>query len=101
MAERTLTVSSLSKTFSFTGWRIGWVIAPPDLTRAVRLAHQFVLDCSATPLQAGAACALALDEGYFARLGADYAAKRDYLAAALREAGLEAPLPEGGFFVMA
>lgn len=101
MAERTLTVSSLSKTFSFTGWRIGWVIGPPDLTAAVRLAHQFVLDCSATPLQYGAAAALALDEAYYTGLAADYQAKRDYLAATLAEVGLEVSLPAGAYFIMA
>lgn len=101
MAERTLTVSSLSKTFSFTGWRIGWVIAPPDLTTAVRLAHQFVLDCSATPLQYGAAAALSLDSDYYTALAADYQAKRDYLAAALVEAGFEVSLPAGAYFIMA
>ncbi len=101
MAERTLTISSLSKTFSFTGWRIGWVIAPPDLTTAVRLAHQFVLDCSATPMQYGAARALALDDGYYAALAADYQRKRDYLAAVLREAGLDVSIPAGAYFIMA
>jgi aspartate/methionine/tyrosine aminotransferase len=101
MAERTLTISSLSKTFSFTGWRIGWVLAPPDLTRAVRLAHQFVLDCSATPMQYGAAHALALDEEYFASLAASYQRKRDFLGVALREAGFEVALPQAGFFIMA
>ncbi len=101
MAERTLTLSSLSKTFSFTGWRIGWVLAPPDLTRAVRLAHQFVLDCSATPMQYGAARALALEEEYFATLAASYQRKRDFLGAALRETGFEVALPQAGFFIMA
>jgi N-succinyldiaminopimelate aminotransferase len=101
MAERTLTVSSLSKTFSFTGWRIGWVIAPPDLTTAVRLAHQFVLDCSATPLQYGAACALSLADDYYTALAADYQRKRDYLAAVLSEVGLEVSLPAGAYFIMA
>lgn len=101
MAERTLTVSSLSKTFSFTGWRIGWVIAPPDLTTAVRLAHQFVLDCSATPLQYGAACALSLADDYYTTLAADYQHKRDYLAAVLGEIGLDVSLPAGAYFIMA
>ncbi|MEK6575119.1 MAG: aminotransferase class I/II-fold pyridoxal phosphate-dependent enzyme, partial [Chloroflexota bacterium] len=72
MAGRTVTISSMSKTFSFTGWRIGWVIAPPDLTHAVRLAHQFVLDCSATPMQHGATSALLLEDDYYAGLAADY-----------------------------
>jgi N-succinyldiaminopimelate aminotransferase len=101
MAERTLTISSLSKTFSFTGWRIGWVAAPPDLTRAVRLAHQFVLDCSATPLQAAAAAALALGDEYYADLAAGYERKRDYLVAALAAAGFEPALPAAGFFILA
>jgi N-succinyldiaminopimelate aminotransferase len=101
MAERTLTVSSLSKTFSFTGWRIGWVIAPPDLTTAVRLAHQFVLDCSATPLQYAAAAALSLEDDYYVNLAADYQYKRDYLAGVLQEIGLEVSLPAGAYFIMA
>lgn len=101
MAERTLTVSSFSKTFSYTGWRLGWVIGPPDLTNAVRLAHQFVLDCSATPLQYGAAAALALGADYYTGLAADYQAKRDYLASALTEAGLEVSIPAGAYFIMA
>ena len=101
MAERTVTISSLSKTFSFTGWRIGWVTAPPDLTRAVRLAHQYVLDCSATPLQAAAVTALALGDDYYAELSAGYERKRDYLAAALAEAGFEPALPAAGYFILA
>ena len=101
MATRTLTLSSMSKTFSFTGWRIGWVTGPPDLSRAVRLAHQFVLDCSATPLQAAAAAALALDDSYYSELAASYQLRRDFLAAALQEAGFEAALPAAGFFILA
>ncbi len=100
MAERTLTISSLSKTFSFTGWRIGWITGPADLNRAVRLAHQFVLDCSATPMQYGAARALALDEEYFSALAADYQRKRDFLAAALSDAGLQVTIPASAFFIM-
>jgi N-succinyldiaminopimelate aminotransferase len=101
MAERTLTLSSMSKSFSFTGWRIGWTIAPPDLTRAVRLAHQFVLDCSATPMQHGAATALVLDDDYYARLRADYQRKRDHLFDSLRDAGFQVTRPRAGFFIMA
>ncbi|HLB50506.1 MAG TPA: aminotransferase class I/II-fold pyridoxal phosphate-dependent enzyme [Anaerolineales bacterium] len=101
MAGRTVTISSMSKTFSFTGWRIGWVIAPPDLTNAVRLAHQFVLDCSATPMQHGATSALLLEDDYYAGLAADYRRKRDHLAAALRDSGFDVSLPAAGFFIMA
>jgi N-succinyldiaminopimelate aminotransferase len=100
MADRTLTISSMSKTFSFTGWRIGWVTGPADLNRAVRLAHQFVLDCSATPMQYGAARALELDDEYFSALAADYQRKRDYLGEALSRAGLAVTKPASSFFIM-
>jgi N-succinyldiaminopimelate aminotransferase len=101
MAERTLTVSSLSKTFGFTGWRIGWVAGPPDLTRALRLAHQFVLDCSATPLQYGAVEALHLGDDHYTGQVAELQVKRDFLAGALAAAGFEVSLPASGFFIMA
>jgi N-succinyldiaminopimelate aminotransferase len=101
MAERTMTVSSLSKTFSFTGWRIGWVTAPPDLTQAVRLAHQFILDSSATPLQFGSASALLIADDYYASLAADYQRKRDHLFETLQQAGFAVTRPPAGFFIMA
>lgn len=101
MAERTLTISSMSKTFAFTGWRIGWAIAPPDLTRALRLAHQNVLDCSATPMQYGAATGLLMGKEYYSQLAADYQQKRDHLLESLRSVGFEADTPQSGFFIMA
>jgi N-succinyldiaminopimelate aminotransferase len=101
MAERTITISSMSKTFAFTGWRIGWTIAPPDLTRAVRLAHQFVLDCSATPMQHGAAAGLMLGREYYAELATGYQQKRDHLLETLRGVGFECETPASGFFIMA
>jgi aspartate/methionine/tyrosine aminotransferase len=101
MAERTITISSMSKTFAFTGWRVGWTIAPPDLTRAVRLAHQFVLDCSSTPMQHGAAAGLMLGREYYAELAAGYQQKRDHLLETLRGAGFECETPASGFFIMA
>jgi N-succinyldiaminopimelate aminotransferase len=101
MRERTLSVSSHGKTFGFTGWKIGWVVAPPDLTAAVRRVHQFVTFASATPFQAAAAAALQLDGGYFDALRADYQARRDYLAGVLGEAGLKVSLPRGTYFIMA
>ena len=101
MAERTLTIGSMSKTYSYTGWRIGWVIGPPDLSRAVRLAHQFVLDCSATPMQYAAVHALSLGDDYYAALSAGYRIKRDLLAEALRRAGFEVEAPAAGFFILA
>lgn len=103
MAERTVTLSSLGKTFSATGWKIGWAIAPPDLTAGIRAAHQFLTYASATPLQHAAALALASDEGeaYVAQLVRDYADRRRYLADALAELGFGVLDPEGTYFIMA
>lgn len=101
MGERTLTISSLGKTFSCTGWKIGWAIAPPDLTQAVRRAHQWITFATSTPMQAAAAVALGLDDAFYASLARAFEAKRDFLAAALRDAGLRVSLPQGTYFIMA
>ena len=101
MAERTVTISSHGKTFSFTGWKIGWAIAPPDLTAAIRRAHQFVNYASVTPMQAAAAFALRLDDEYYSALAADYQHKRDLLTAILRDAGFDVSPPAGTYFIMA
>ncbi len=103
MWERTLTVSSAGKTFSLTGWKIGWVIAPPELNTATRGTHQFIVFCSAAPLQAGIAAAYAAAEaqGYFAQLGREYTARREVLLSALRDAGLPAFVPQGTYFALA
>jgi N-succinyldiaminopimelate aminotransferase len=101
MAERTLTVSSGGKSFSFTGWKLGWVIALPSLRKAAQLAHQFVTFASAAPLQAAIAQALVLPDAYFTQLAADYRAKRDRLVAGLASAGLSPLCPEGSYFIMA
>ena len=101
MAGRTVTISSQGKTFSFTGWKIGWAIAPPDLTLGVRRAHQFITFASSTPMQAAAAYALALDDEYYSTLAADYQHKRDFLAVVLRDAGLDVSIPDGTYFIMA
>ncbi|MBI3243746.1 MAG: aminotransferase class I/II-fold pyridoxal phosphate-dependent enzyme [Chloroflexi bacterium] len=101
MAERTVTISSQGKTFSFTGWKVGWAIAPPDLTLGIRRAHQFITFATATPFQHAAALALTLDDEYFTSLAADYQRKRDFLANVLRDAGLEVSVPAGTYFIMA
>ncbi len=101
LAERTVTVSSAGKSFSFTGWKIGWVIAPPKLRTAVQGVHQFVTFASASPLQAAVATALRLPDAFFARFAGEYLARRDFLVTALREAGLTAHAPEGTYFAMA
>ena len=101
MHERTLTVSSAGKTFSYTGWKIGWVIAPPALTAAVRSAHQFITFSTATPLQHAAAAGLRLPDGYFERLAQEYVEKRDFLAGVLQRAGLPVLNCAGTYFLMA
>ncbi len=101
LADRTLTVSSMGKTFSLTGWKIGWVIAPPPLRDAVQRAHQFVTFATAAPLQAATATALRLPDRYFQELTASYLARRERLLKGLREAGLPAHAPEGSYFILA
>jgi N-succinyldiaminopimelate aminotransferase len=101
MAERTITVESSGKMFNFTGWKIGWAIAPPALTAGLRRVHQYITFCSATPLQAAVAAALEADGGYFQTLAADYQARRDYLTRALTEVGFRVSPAQGTYFLMA
>jgi N-succinyldiaminopimelate aminotransferase len=98
--DRTVTVSSAGKTFGFTGWKVGWAIAPPPLRNAVQAAHQFVTFATAAPLQAAAARALMLPDAYFTGLEADYRRKRDLLVHALINAGLRTLPTEGTYFTM-
>jgi N-succinyldiaminopimelate aminotransferase len=101
MADRTVTISSLGKTFSVTGWKIGWTIANPELSQAIFRAHQFVTFSGAAPLQEAAATALRTAADYYTELAAMYQAKRDFLAGVLTEVGLR-PIPVGGtYFIMA
>jgi N-succinyldiaminopimelate aminotransferase len=99
MADRTVTVSSHGKSFSFTGWKIGWVCARPELLTAVRTAKQFLTYVNGAPFQHAAAVALRLGDDYYAGLAADLRAKRDFLCAGLREAGIEVFPPAGTYFV--
>jgi aspartate/methionine/tyrosine aminotransferase len=101
MAERTCTVNALSKTFSVTGWRVGWVIAPPGLTGAVRKVHDFLTVGAAAPLQEAGAVALGLPDDYFAGLAAFYEARRDRMVAILRGVGLEPVVPRGAYYALA
>ncbi len=101
MRERTITISSFGKTFSLTGWKIGWAAAPPELTAAVRAAHQFVTFATATPLQHGAAFALAAGPEYYAELLADYLERRTYLSRELARIGFALRPPQGTYFVCA
>src|SRR5690606_35090456 len=101
MRERTVTISSLSKTFSCTGWRVGWAIAPPTLTEAIRKVHDFLTVGAPAPLQAAAAVGLAFDAEYYNRLTSDYRVRRDLLCSALAEAGFTFGVPEGAYYVLA
>ncbi|MEQ8770395.1 MAG: aminotransferase class I/II-fold pyridoxal phosphate-dependent enzyme [Phycisphaerales bacterium] len=101
MGERTITLGSFGKMFSMTGWKIGWAIAPPGLTRAVRSAHQFTTFCVAAPLQHAAAEALRTDEAYYTDLRARFRHQRDVLARGLRELGFRFADPAGGYFIVA
>ncbi len=101
MRERTITISSFGKTFSLTGWKIGWAAAPPDLTAAVRAAHQFVTFATATPLQYAAAAALDAPASYYAGLLASYRRKRDYLSSELGAIGFDVYPAHGTYFCCA
>jgi N-succinyldiaminopimelate aminotransferase len=98
MAERTLTISSLGKTFSFTGWKVGWACGPPELVAAVRAAKQFLSFAGGTPLQHAGAVALRLGDETYAGLAAGLRAKRDRLCAGLEAAGLTVHRPAGTYF---
>ncbi|MGH7163436.1 MAG: aminotransferase class I/II-fold pyridoxal phosphate-dependent enzyme, partial [Planctomycetota bacterium] len=101
--ERTLRLSSAAKTFSFTGWKVGWACGPRRASEAVRRAHQFLVFCAAAPLQEAVAVALreAPGRGYYEELKAAYAARREALLEALSGAGFRPVAPEGTYFAMA
>jgi N-succinyldiaminopimelate aminotransferase len=99
MRERTVTISSAAKTFSFTGWKIGWATATPELVAAVRTVKQFLTYVTGGPFQYAVAEALALPDAYYASIGADLRVKRDLLCSGLAEAGFEVYPPAGTFFV--
>jgi N-succinyldiaminopimelate aminotransferase len=101
MRERTVTLSSTGKTFSLTGWKIGWSCAPPEITEALRMVHQFVTFCIATPFQHAMAAALGTSDDYYEGLRADYRARRDRLCDGLEEAGFGVRKPEGTYFALA
>lgn len=100
MRERTVVVNSMSKTYSVTGWRVGYVIAPPEITNAVRKIHDFLTVGAAAPLQRAGAFALRLPADYYERLQSDYLHRRDMLLPVLEDAGFRVFLPDGAYYIM-
>jgi aminotransferase len=100
MAERTVSIHSMSKSYSVTGWRIGWTIAAPDLTVGIRRVHDFLTVGAAAPLQAAAVVALQFPPAYYTDLVDGYRQRRDHLLPALRAAGFRVSDPAGAYYVM-
>lgn len=100
MRERGVLVNSMSKTYSVTGWRVGWVIAAPDLTDSIRKVHDFLTVGAAHPLQIAGVRALQLPESYYAQLASDYRRRRDQLLEILSSAGFRCFCPRGAYYVM-
>ena len=100
MRERTVIVNSLSKTYSVTGWRVGYCIAPPDITGALRKVHDFLTVGAAAPLQSAGAYALSLPPEYYEHLRSDYQRRRDMLLPALEQAGFGVFRPDGAYYIM-
>ena len=100
MAERTVTINSLSKTYSVTGWRVGWTIAPPSLTGAIRKVHDFLTVGAAAPLQAAGVAALGIPETYYAELAAAYRRRRDLLLDILERRHFTCYKPAGAYYIM-
>ena len=101
MQDRTITISGASKTYSVTGWRIGWLIAPPGLTAGIRKVHDFLTVGAAHPLQVAIAVALELAPSFYAELLGDYSERCDAIVTGLRECGFEVEPPDGAYYVMA
>jgi L-glutamine---4-(methylsulfanyl)-2-oxobutanoate aminotransferase len=101
MSERTITLSSVGKTYSLTGWKVGWAVGPADLTAGVRSAHQYMTFTTPTPVQHGTVAALAAPPTFYEDLRATYRHLRDLLATGLRDIGFDVHLPEGTYFLLA
>ena len=102
MRERTIVISGLSKTFSITGWRVGTIVAPPDLTAAIRKVHDFLTVGAPAPLQEACAAGLeSLGRDYYAGIARDYRERRDILYRGLQDAGFACTSPEGAYYIMA
>ena len=101
MRDRTITISGASKTFSVTGWRVGWILAPARLTDAIRKVHDFLTVGAPAPLQEGVATALdGLDQAFYTQLAESYRARRDLLYQSLIESGFRCTPPEGAYYIL-
>ena len=100
MEERTITINGMSKTYSVTGWRVGWTIAPPTITDAIRKVHDFLTVGAPAPLQEAGVSALGLPDSYYANLAEGYRKRRDRLIPVLEEAGFRCFRPRGAYYVM-
>ncbi len=100
MRERTITINGMSKTYSVTGWRVGYAIAPPEVTNAIRKMHDFLTVGAAAPLQEAGVTALRLPEEYFRKLCEEYVRRRDRALAALEAAGFRCFKPHGAYYIM-
>ena len=101
MAERTVTINSLSKTYSVTGWRVGWALARANITNRIRKVHDFLTVGAPTPFQKAGVCALNLEEAYYSMLRNRYAQARDRLCVALMDVGFNLVPPKGAYYIMA
>jgi aspartate/methionine/tyrosine aminotransferase len=100
MRDRTIVINGMSKTYSVTGWRVGWALAPPDATQSIRKVHDFLTVGAAAPLQQAGALALKLPQSYYDTLAATYADKRKRLLGILENAGFIAYKPRGAYYIM-
>lgn len=100
MRERTVTINGMSKTYSVTGWRVGWAVGPEKITDAIRKVHDFLTVGAPAPLQAAGARALSLPPEYYSKLAEGYRARRDHLMAAIIAAGFKCYRPRGAYYVM-
>jgi aminotransferase len=100
MREQTITINSISKTYSLTGWRVGWALAPAHLTASIRKVHDFLTVGAAHPLQEAAVAALQMPAGYYQILAEEYRERRDFLLPVLEEAGFRVYRPRGAYYIM-
>ncbi len=101
MRDRTVTISGLSKTFSVTGWRIGYAVAEKELTNAIRKVHDFMTVCAPAPLQKAGVSALKMPPSYYTDLAEKYEEKRDFMMKALQEIGFKLVTPQGAYYILA